>query len=251
MNSYSRAAPENTDAIATKDLAYAFAVNKFGRNAASAAGDGIWMPSSAFPSVDNIVPGVATVTSGDDADNKSATTGAQTVRLFGLDANKFEITEDVTLSGTDNVLSTKTFSRVYRVKVLTAGTGDVNAGALTVSVGGVTLAYVALGRNQTEQAWYTVPRACIGLIKCVRTSFASTSATRSADVEVACTASEDSNVVTPLNTLSMVTVGTSGPDIKYDPPIRVTEGIDVMLRCRAISAESEIHASFDMVILRR
>jgi hypothetical protein len=244
-------APSNVNAIASREHPQAFSINKFGRNAATAAGDGIWMPSTAFPGADTITPGVASIESSDDADNKSAATGALTVRLQGLDAAKKEIVEIVTLAGTDAVTTTLTFSRVYRVKVLTAGSGDGNAGTLTVSIGGVDVAFVAIGRNQTEQAWYTVPANCIGLITAARASFASTTVTRSADVEIACTASEDSNVVTPLNTLAMVTVGTSMPDTQFIPPIRVGPGIDTMLRCRAISAETEIHASFDLIVLRR
>lgn len=244
-------APYNTNAVATGEYPYAYAVNKFGRNAAVAAGDGIWMPSTAFPVPSTITPAVASIVSSDDADNKSAATGALTARIYGLSGTKLAITEVVTLTGTDAVTTTQTFSRVYRVKVLTAGSGNSNAGTLTVSIGAVTVAFVAIGRNQTEQAWYTVPSDAIGLIHRVRTSFSSTSATRAASVEIACSASEDSNVITPLTTLNMVTVGTSGAAIDFNPPIYVGPGIDVMLRCLAISAESEIHGSFDMTVLKR
>ena len=243
FNIYAAAAGQHEDTVRT--------MNKFGRNAAAAATEGIWMPSSVFPGMDTITPGVATVSSSSDADNKTTATGALTMKLFGLSVDKSEfVSEIVTLDGSDAVLTTQTFSRIYRAKVLTAGSGDENAGNITITVGGVTVAYVAIGRNQTEQAWFTVPKGWVGLISKIRASFANTSATRSADIDLACSASEDSNIVTPLYTLSMVTVGSGAVEETFDPPIMVPPGIDVMLVVRQVSAESEIHGSFDMLLVK-
>jgi len=237
--------------IAMGEDPYTSCVNKFGRNEATAAGDGLWVLSTAFPSVDDITPGVATLTSSSDADNKTTATGALTVRCFGLDADKAEQEETVTLSGTDNVVTSGTYSRIFRIKVLTAGSGDVAAGNITATIGGTSVAYILAGRTQTEQAWYTVPAGVVGVVTRMRASFANTSATRSTDIELMVTAAEDSNVLLPINTMSLVTVGDGEVEVNFDPAIKVTEKLDIMLRCKAISAGSQVHGSFDMYLMRR
>ncbi len=237
--------------IAAAEDPHTGVINKFGRNAATAAGDGIWINSGAFPSVDGITPGTAIVKSSQGADNGATATGALTVQVLGLDANKLLQDEIVTLNGTANVTTSGSYSRIYRMQVLTAGSGDVPAGNITATVGGVELAQCLAGVNQTEQAWYTIPSNMVGLITKMRSSFANTSNTRSADIELICTISEDSNVLTPLTTMSMVTIGSSWVETTFDPPFRMSPGIDVMLRCKAISAESIVHGSFDMYLLKR
>lgn len=68
-------------------------------------------------------------TSAADADEG---TGAQTIRVYGLDTNFAWISEDITLSGQTKVTGSKTFLDVFYVEVLTAGSGIVNAGDIYV-----------------------------------------------------------------------------------------------------------------------
>jgi hypothetical protein len=67
------------------------------------------------------------ITSSAVADD-SGSTGAITIRIFGANAAYQPISETVTLDGRTAVATTQTFTRVFGVEVLTAGTGLINAG---------------------------------------------------------------------------------------------------------------------------
>jgi hypothetical protein len=102
--------------------------------------------------------------SSSSADDTGSGTGAQTVFIYGLDANYNEITEVVTLDGQTEVLTTQSFLRVNRAFVVTAGTGATAAGDIYVGTGVVTAgvpatvyAVISLGENQTTMAVWTVP----------------------------------------------------------------------------------------------
>lgn len=91
--------------------------------------------------------------------------GAQSLIINGLDENYDEISEVVVMDGTNPVTTTKSFLRVYRAIVLTAGTesttADANIGTITISpsISTTKTQAVLLPRNgQTLMMVYTVPR---------------------------------------------------------------------------------------------
>lgn len=100
---------------------------------------------------------VASSDAADDGD--PAGTGARTLQITGLLADYSEATETVTLNGTTNVNTTTEFLRVNEIKVLTAGSGQVAAGNITVKDNTDTniLSWITAGENISFQAIYTVP----------------------------------------------------------------------------------------------
>lgn len=73
------------------------------------------------------------VTSSSAADDGAPVgTGAQVIRILGLDASYNRIYEDVTLNGTTIVTTAKKFLRVFAAYVKAAGTGIVNAGDIYI-----------------------------------------------------------------------------------------------------------------------
>ena len=103
--------------------------------------------------------------SSSNTNDTSAGTGARTIYIEGLDTNYNVITENVTLNGQTQVATTKSFLRVYRSYVLTAGTGGTNAGSIYIGTTGATsgvptgtyYARISVGEGQTLMAVYTVP----------------------------------------------------------------------------------------------
>lgn len=90
------------------------------------------------------------------ASTASGDTGLS-VTLVGLDENYDELTETVTLDGTDGttaVTSNNSFLRIHRAFISgnTAPTGNV-----TMKIGAVTHAQITAGENQTLMLVYTVP----------------------------------------------------------------------------------------------
>lgn len=92
------------------------------------------------------------------AADAAAGTGARTVLVNGLDADYEPVAQTVTLNGTTAApLATNVF-RINSAVIMTSGSGQVNAGTLTIrdAGGGTTRAIIPLGYGITKQAQYTV-----------------------------------------------------------------------------------------------
>lgn len=134
-------------------------IQKFGYNPDIASTEEvIWNPggSVTYPTTAAVIEIDST-----SADDISTGTGARTIELQGLDANYNLQIETVTLDQTDSAglhgISTNTFIRLFRARVATAGSGGVNAGVITCTIGGNTMAQIPANAGQTLQAIYTVP----------------------------------------------------------------------------------------------
>jgi hypothetical protein len=102
------------------------------------------------------------IVSSNDNDGKTggaACTGVRTVTLYYLDDEFTEKTEDITLNGSTPVNTTATdIYRVNNMRVKTCGTNGSAVGNITLSAGGVTYGYIALGQTRQRQCVYTVPK---------------------------------------------------------------------------------------------
>ena len=92
-------------------------------------------------------------------DNGTGTTGALTIRVFGLDANFVEVEEDLTLNGLTVVEGSTSFLRVYRAMVMSAGTTGSNIGTITIrdKTGDTTQCSIPITANQSLMSQYTIP----------------------------------------------------------------------------------------------
>jgi len=97
-----------------------------------------------------------TITSTVAADAVSGT-GAETVHIFGLDADYMLQDEAVSLTGTNTATAANTYLRIYRAFVETAGSNDGNVGDLSIEIGGTEAAKILAGVGQTLMAIYTIP----------------------------------------------------------------------------------------------
>jgi len=94
-----------------------------------------------------------------DANDDLGDTGAEKVRIYGLNDLYEEIQEVVEMNGMSNVLTSNSYLRVYRMEVIQAGSTGSNEGTITAtaSSAGTVQAYIGVGTNQTLQSQYTVP----------------------------------------------------------------------------------------------
>ena len=145
-------------------------VHKFGRNpSVGGVPETIWMNGGTY----TYLTSASTVyVSGADVQDSAAGTGARTVTVEGLDANYNEIEETLTVDG---AVSTKSFLRVYRAFVASAGSLQTNKGDVLVSTGasggGTVLADIGIigtgttfGLGQTQLALYTIPAGKTGYL---------------------------------------------------------------------------------------
>lgn len=115
---------------------------------------GLWVPPTTARIHD--------IVSADAADDGAPVgTGARTIRVIGLDSSFNEAQEDIIMNGTSNVATIIAYTRIYRMYLLTAGSGETNAGAITATAqtDATVTASIAAGAGQTLMAVYTVPTA--------------------------------------------------------------------------------------------
>jgi hypothetical protein len=137
------------------------------RSAITTAAD-LWGGAAALRAVPTSASTLSLVSS--SAADAAAGTGARTVRLEGLDASGAEQTEDVALNGVTPVASSALWLRVNAVYALTAGSGGVNAGDITVTHtgAGAPIAFIATGDGRALMAAYSVPAGRVALVLALR-----------------------------------------------------------------------------------
>lgn len=95
-----------------------------------------------------------------DAADDDGGTGCNSIVLYGVDANRDEVIEVMTLNGTTPVVTTSTWLGLNRVAMFLCGAGRVNAGTITATdvVGSSIMAQLPLGGGVTQQCIFHVPR---------------------------------------------------------------------------------------------
>lgn len=116
----------------------------------------VWSSGGVYPFIN--APVTLEVLSASALDT-AAGTGARTVAVNCLDSNWVEVTHVLTLNGVTPVAFPATIRAINVAQVITAGSGEVNAGIITFrdSGGGTTRALIPAGTSQTRAAVYTVP----------------------------------------------------------------------------------------------
>ena len=225
--------------IARGAVAQTSHINKFGYNTSVGTnfetitdlGGDQYYPTSA---------GVVSVVSA-DANDDDGDTGARTVEIQGLDANYVEQTETVTLNGTSAVTTTASFIRIFRAKVLTAGSSGTNEGNITLSIGGNNIARISADNGgQTLMAVYTIPAGCKGYLLKFQGSL---SKNQEAQFMIR-TKNGTTDAAWQIKGMFGTFANTVG--YEYPVPLELTEKTDIEIRAKA-GATSEIGAIFDIV----
>jgi len=237
--------------VAQGQIAYHKHVYKFGQNAA--VGDSvetIWAQGGLY----SYPPSATTMTvSSSDTNDTSAGTGARTVLISGLDGDYNEISETITLNGQTPVTTTNSFLRVNRAIVLTAGSGEANAGIIYVGTGTVTTGvpaniYTTIngdGTNQTLQSFWTVPANYTAYIHQTNISTGNSSNTP-AVLKTLLVARPHGGV---FNTKEVIVL-TDGNHLQmYSFPIKLTEKTDIEFRAVSSSASVTFDVSASISIL--
>lgn len=177
----------------------------------------------------------------------SSGTGARTMTVIGLDANYVSQTQVVTLNGTSAVALTGTWLRVHRCSVTTAGTGEVNAGTITVRIagGGATRFVVGPENGQTLMAIYTIPAGKTGYLYHYYLSANTGGAAPRLDISLWTRSS------TGVRNLKHQQAVPDGSPLTYtfSAPFKITEKTDVWLRCSTSVNNTDACGGFDIVLV--
>jgi len=214
-------------------------INKFGYN--TSVGSSYEVVSDLGTNNLPSTAAVVSVVSGDAADDDGST-GAEKVEIQGLDANYAFQTEVVTMNGTTAVTTTNTFIRVFRMRVTQAGSGGINAGAITASISSSDVARIAAGNGQTLMAVYTVPAGKTAYLVKFQGSI---SKNQEGNFQLR---SKPSGSDVSWNVKGLW--GTFASSITYDyaVPLSFTEKTDIQVRSKA-GATSEMGAIFDIILV--
>ena len=180
-------------------------------------------------------PSVATVSSSIGSDNGG------TVTVSGLDADYNEVSETITIGQS----GTSQFLRVHRASLITAGTGDTNAGNITVVVDGNDVAYIPAGYGQTLQTLYTVPAGKTAYIFQIDLGVDEKEKPVHARVRV-----RDNTVANAAwQTKAFIVMESNYISHNQTVPIHVPEKTDIMLEANSSAGDIEISGGFDLVLV--
>jgi hypothetical protein len=142
--------------VAEGDITGHTPFTKYGRCTVSNATMDVWESNSvyAFPSSATKLD----VVSSDTTNDKDGATGANKVKINGLNSLYAEITEEVTLAATA-VTTTNSFLRINKMWISAAGANGVAAGTITakLTTAATVYAQISIGLTQSRQLIYTVP----------------------------------------------------------------------------------------------
>jgi hypothetical protein len=97
-----------------------------------------------------------------NANDIAAGTGANSVIIYGVNADWETQIEIVTLNGTTPVITANTWLGVNRMAIYLAGTGEANAGIITATSTGAGTplqAHMPIGDGTTQQSFFFVAKA--------------------------------------------------------------------------------------------
>lgn len=231
-------------AIAKGEVASHSLVLKFGRNPDIDASveETVWEGGGLYP-FDTTAQSLEILSS--NAADAAAGTGARTMTVIGLDANYVYKSEVVTLNGTNAVALTGTWIRVHRCSVATAGTGEVNAGTITIRIagGGATRLVVGVGNGQTLMAVYTIPANTTGY---VLRYYGSANAQTTAYVDVKLFTRSSTGVI---NLKHQQATASGFFDYRYGAPFAVSQKTDIYLNATSSANNTDVCGGFDIVLV--
>jgi len=187
--------------------------------------------------------GVVTVTSDEGADDL-ASTGARTVKLEGLDGNYNQVSVTIDMDGTNNVVTTQTFLRLFRMSVETAGSTGGAEGTITATIGGNEIARIDPNYdNQSLQANYTIPADKVGLLKRIQ-------ATSTKDNKAAMVGLFTKEPGSVFKVKQLIEVYRNSVVVDFPIPLLIPEKTDIELQGKNLnSGNVSIGGTFDLILL--
>jgi len=184
--------------------------------------------------------------SSSNASDSAVGTGARTIKIYGNDQNFNLISEIISLNGQSGVTTTQSFIRVWRMEVLTAGSGEKAAGTIYAGTGTITAgvpanvyAQIVDGNNKTLMSVYTVPSGYDGYFY-----FATAAAGQGKEVEFSLWSRQQGSVFRIQATFPFYE---SQNRFYFKTPIRIFEKEDIEIR--ATTTIGTINASADFFII--
>lgn len=246
----------NEDEIMQGKVKDQYIIAKYGRNADVDAAEDIWNGGGDYTGFPTTTAEEFQVLSSDPNDT-SAGTGARTVRVWYLDSN-YEMCDssgnflyfDVTLNGTTAVNSGVTGMRVWRALVLTSGSGQTNAGDITVrwrTTTSVIFAVMPAGFAQTALTNFTIPNGCTGYLKRLHVSMSDLTSNQA---QMAIKVRDFGSNTFRLTRMFSVSTSSDYDDAFYGG-IKYEAKTDFVFRCTSISnTNGTINVAYGLLLIK-
>lgn len=177
------------------------------------------------------------------ASDAMAGTGAQKVRIEGLDAEwKFQSVE-VDLNGLGVVSTSEVWRRIFRAYVTQAGALEVNAGDIIIDTDGVTRAQISIDQGQTLMAVYTVPAGLTGYV--VNWSVGSGASLTNKYLDARLIVRKSTGVI---QTKARTTLSNTTIVQPFEKAIIVQSMDDIEIRAHTSSGSDEVSGTFSIVL---
>lgn len=214
-------------------------INKFGKNSdvSTTEFDALWSGGGEYSGFYATSAETVTVVS-TDANDTLLGVGMRRIKLFGLDADGYEQTEELDMNGTTPVTSTLLYLRLDRARGLEVGDGtySANNGDITIAQSVTTanvFAIIPIGYNTTMITAYTIPKGKTGYLYGRTVSIASKNASV-ADVRVKARVS--GGVFTVLGEATVNSVGTGYISRNFVIPPELPELTDIVMEAQSSSS---------------
>lgn len=231
-------------------------VNKFGHNPAVATtGEDVWSGGGTYifyPDTARVMELLA-----DSSADSVGGAGALTVKVYGLDSNWNDTNEIITVTGSEPAILAIHYKRMYRAIVLTAGSREINAGAIFVrdtatARGNDTALYIGDDDGQTQQAIYTIPAGKTGYFLKGYVSMQNDDK-NGVDAEFKWLARLNNGTTGAWATkgqIDLINIGSSWWQYEYGAPAGpLPEKTDIRIRCSKTSDESGAIGGFDLLLI--
>ena len=223
-----------------------FAVNKFGENPASAgnAWEDLWSLGGTYP-----FPASALITKVKQSVDQSTMRG-QKVRVFGLNNNFDQVTQDVTLDATNTTTAVgiTPLRRISRMIVLSAIVGTQNIVA-TNTAGDVTYAAIIAGYNQTLMGIWTVPSGYTAYMTNFWVDVEQITTARPAAVRL-WVADAGNGHAFAIKCSKFTSKEAGQVKQEYNPFFRIPEKHDIKLSASPDTNAADVHGGFDLLVIK-
>lgn len=222
-------------------------IEKFGMNVdVDSNKETIWDAGGIYQYLTTAETVAITSTSGADS---TAGTGARTVEIQGLDADHNLVYETLTVGGG---AGTQEFLRIFRAKVLTAGSSGVNEGTVSITSNSTSkvLAQIgidgsgsnAAGRGQTFMTLYTVPAGKTAYL----TQWTVGCGKQNTDAVATFLARPDGGA---WNAKDIITVSATTYAKDYKIPLKFDEKTDIEVRAYSTTNNSLVSSTFNLILI--
>ena len=222
-------------------------IEKFGMNVdVDSNKETIWDGGEIYSYISTAETVAVTSTAGADS---AAGTGARTVEIQGLDADYNVVLETLTIGG---AAGTTEFIRIFRAKVVTAGTSGINEGTISVTSSDTStvLAQIgvdgtgsnAAGRGQTFMSLYTVPAGKTAYL----TQWTVGCGKQNTDAVATFLARPEDGA---WNAKDIITVSATTYAKDYKIPLQFTEKTDIEVRAYSTTNNSLVSSTFNLILI--